>query len=72
MTSALAPAPAPEAHTIPALDGLPLGALLFRPAASQAIRAVVQLNPATGAKRGYYEPFAHYLAEAGFAVCLWV
>lgn len=59
----------PTPITIATADGVPLGALLFEPAA--APRAVVQLNPATGAARRYYEPFARYLAENGFAVCLW-
>ncbi|WP_210517789.1 alpha/beta hydrolase family protein [Hymenobacter terricola] len=63
--------PEPEAHTIPARDGLPLGALLFLPPNGQGPLAAVQLNPATGAKRRYYEPFAAYLAAQGFAVCLW-
>jgi predicted alpha/beta hydrolase len=69
--SVTAPAQAPEAHTIPARDGLPLGALLYLPPGGQVPRAAVQLNPATGAKRRYYEPFAAYLAGQGFAVCLW-
>jgi len=71
MAPTYAPASAPEAHTIPALDGLPLGALLFLPPAGRAPHAAVQLNPATGAHRRYYEPVAQYLAAAGFAVCLW-
>jgi predicted alpha/beta hydrolase len=64
MATAPATVLAPAVHPIPARDGLPLGALLFRPPAGQ-------LNPATGANRRYYEPFARYLAEAGLAVCLW-
>lgn len=73
MATSVLPAagPPPESHTIPALDGLPLGALLFRPPAGQVPHAAVQLNAATGATRRYYEAFARYLAGAGFAVCVW-
>jgi len=72
MSSPVAPASASIKSTdvsIPSADGLLLGGLLFEP--TIPARAAVQLNMATGAGRGYYVPFARYLAEHGFVVCLW-
>ncbi|HRO67651.1 MAG TPA: alpha/beta fold hydrolase [Pseudobdellovibrionaceae bacterium] len=52
-----------------ARDGHPLRGILLLPGDSP--RAVVQINGATGAKRGYYKPFAEFLRDHGFIVCLW-
>lgn len=51
---------------IPATDGFSLGATLFEPASQDA--PIVLINSATGVKRGFYEKFAGFLAEAGFGV----
>lgn len=59
----------PRELTIPALDGLALSARLFGPAAHPARRpGCVLINPATGVRQGYYEPFAEYLAGLGWVV----
>ncbi|MBX3039947.1 MAG: alpha/beta fold hydrolase [Bdellovibrionaceae bacterium] len=58
-----------QTFEIQARDGHPLRGLLLFP--EQAPRAVVQINSATGAKRSYYRPFAEFLRDHGFAVCLW-
>ena len=50
---------------LPAADGFPLAATVVEPAG--APRGAVLLGPATGVKRGYYVPFARFLAESGFA-----
>lgn len=58
--------------TIPAADGLPLSAILLTPDGDGGPppRAAVAIAPATGVRKRYYEPFAAYLAESGFAaVC---
>lgn len=51
---------------IQAVDGLPLAATLFAPAAPAA--ASVLLLPATGVRRRFYGPFADFLATRGFRV----
>jgi predicted alpha/beta hydrolase len=56
-----------EKLRIPAADGYPLAATCFAPAAAPNGRAVV-VNAAMGVKRGFYAPFALYLADRGFAV----
>jgi predicted alpha/beta hydrolase len=56
----------PQALTIPAKDGYPLGATLYRPAASNG--RAVQVQSAAGVKQEYYAGFAAYLAERGFTV----
>lgn len=55
-----------ENLTIPAADAYPLAATLFMP--TDAPRAAVQLNAATGVPQRFYAKFAAYLAEQGFAV----
>jgi predicted alpha/beta hydrolase len=55
-----------ELIRIPASDGFSLSASLFRPAGTP--RRIVVINSATGVRRGYYEPFARYLAARGHAV----
>lgn len=55
-----------EIHaTLVAGDGHPLAATLYQPPRPLA---AVQINPATGAARGYYRAYARFLAERGFAV----
>ena len=51
---------------IPATDGFSLAASLFRPAGTP--RRVVLISSATGVRRGYYAPFAQFLAARGHAV----
>jgi predicted alpha/beta hydrolase len=52
---------------LPATDGYPLAATLYQPAAGSLDAAVV-ISSATAVRRGYYDPFARYLAGRGFAV----
>ena len=57
--------------TVPAADGFPLSAVLHEPdavAGGAAPRAAVLVAPAMAVRKRYYEPFAAYLAGAGFAV----
>lgn len=63
------PSPTPVPAIIPCADGVQLSAELWMP--DGPVRGVVQLNPATGATRAYYWPFAQFLAGHGFAVCLY-
>lgn len=51
---------------LPSRDGKQLGATLFTPVKGND-RFVI-INGATAVKRGYYDHFARYLAEQGFAV----
>lgn len=52
--------------TIPAREGWPLAATIFRPEKSQD-RCVI-IASATGVRRGLYEPYARYLARNGTTV----
>src|SRR5690349_3599657 len=52
--------------SVPTADGLALGITEFEPAGPP--RGVVVINAATAVKRRYYERFALYLAQHGFAV----
>ena len=52
---------------IPALDGIALAATAYQPA-RQAARLALVINSAIGVPRGYYRPFAEYLAAHGCAV----
>jgi len=61
--------------TVPAADGFPLSAVLHEPdggsgdgTSGPPPRAAVVIAPAMGVRKRYYEPFAAYLAGAGFAV----
>jgi predicted alpha/beta hydrolase len=57
--------------TVPAADGVPLSAVLYEPgdgAGGDPPRAAVLIAPAMAVRKRYYEPFAAYLAGAGFAV----
>jgi predicted alpha/beta hydrolase len=56
----------PTALRIAAADGYSLGATLFAPDTPNG--RVVAVNAAMGVKRGFYAPFALYLAERGFTV----
>jgi predicted alpha/beta hydrolase len=49
----------------PALDHAPLAGSLTEPSGS--VRAAVLIGSATGVPRSYYDGYADYLAEAGFA-----
>jgi predicted alpha/beta hydrolase len=62
--------------TVPAADGFPLSAVLHEPgegagdgssAGGSPPRAAVVIAPAMGVRKRYYDPFAAYLAGAGFA-----
>lgn len=57
-----------EDFSVTCEDGVELHGVLLQPPAP---RAVVQLNCATAAKKEFYLPFLHYLAENGFLCCLW-
>lgn len=46
-------------------DKYDLAASITRPTTSSVPKAVVVIGPATGVKRGYYIPFASFLAEHG-------
>lgn len=74
-TARLSPEEAPvsarsaEEITLHAADGVALVADLHRPPGE--VRAAAVLAPAMGVRRGFYAPFATFLAEAGIAVlCL--
>ena len=58
-----------EAREIKTSDGYPLKGTLLLPTGE--IKAVVQVNPATGTKTSYYQPYANFLAEQGYAVFIW-
>jgi predicted alpha/beta hydrolase len=49
-------------------DGVRLAGRLLIP---EQAHAVVQFNGGTGAKKEFYLPFLSYLAENGYACCLW-
>lgn len=51
-------------QTIPAVDGYPLGAMLWT--ASRTPLGVVVMHPATGVPQRIYHAFARFLAEHGF------
>jgi predicted alpha/beta hydrolase len=56
---------------LPAADGFRLAATLYEPGAVRHGRtgdAVVLINPATAAPRGYYDGFARFLTGRGFSV----
>jgi predicted alpha/beta hydrolase len=56
---------------IPARDGFKLAATLVEPAggwSSEGMDALVLISPATAAPRSYYDTFARFLADRGFAV----
>ncbi len=55
-----------EPHRIPARDGYPLAASLYRP--DSELRGVVIVSSATAVPRGFYRRFAAELADAGYAV----
>ncbi len=56
----------PSDLEIPAVDGLALSARCFAPAG--VVRGAVLINPATGVRKGYYQPFGEFLAERGWQV----
>jgi predicted alpha/beta hydrolase len=49
-------------------DGIALSAILLTP--HEQPKAVVQINSATATPKEYYLPFANYLVENGFIVCV--
>ena len=49
-------------------DGVELSAILLIPSGQP--KAVVQINSATAVPKEYYLPFANYLVENGFVVCV--
>src|SRR3954467_1593181 len=53
---------------IRALDGFELVATLYRPGRREDRETAVLINSATAVKRGYYDPFARYLAGEGLTV----
>lgn len=53
---------------IHALDGFELAATLYRPDRGEDRETAVLINSATAVKRGYYDPFARYLAGEGLTV----
>ncbi|HEU4536854.1 MAG TPA: alpha/beta fold hydrolase, partial [Polyangiaceae bacterium] len=55
-----------QAKTIAARDGLPLGCTLYLPAGREPERVVI-VGCATAVRRGFYEPYARYLAANGCA-----
>ncbi|HEU4410296.1 MAG TPA: alpha/beta fold hydrolase [Polyangiaceae bacterium] len=55
-----------QAKTIAARDGLPLACTLYVPAGREPERAVI-VGCATAVRRGFYEPYARYLAANGCA-----
>lgn len=59
---------ASEPATIPALDGRPLAATVFRPAPPAEARRALVICPAMGVPRDHYFDFAEHAAERGHAV----
>lgn len=59
---------ASEPVRIPATDGVPLAATVFRPPATTAPTDVVVVASAMGVRHPYYYPFAEYVAGRGAAV----
>lgn len=59
---------ASEPVRIPATDGVPLAATVFRPPATTAPTDVVVVASAMGVRHPYYYPFAEYVAGRGVAV----
>ncbi len=57
-----------EPITVKCSDGIALKGLLLLPAQPKAI---IQFNGGTGAKKEFYLPFLMFLAEHGYASCLW-
>jgi predicted alpha/beta hydrolase len=58
-----------EAIRIPARDGLPLAALLYRPANEP--HAALIINSATSIPKEFYRRFASYAAEQGYATLIY-
>jgi predicted alpha/beta hydrolase len=58
------PGAAPEARLIPAADGYPLAATLYR----GSDQTVVLVNPATGVPHRFYRRFASWLQQFGWTV----
>ena len=50
---------------LPAADDFPLAATVFSNPTVAEVRRIVLIFPALGVRRGYYAPFAYYLAERG-------
>lgn len=57
-----------EKISVQCADGITLRGVLLLPATPKAI---VQFNCGTGAKKEFYLPFLEFLAQHGFACCLW-
>ena len=57
-----------EKFKIKCEDGVELSAILLIPSGQP--KAVVQINSATAVPKEYYLPFANYLVENGFVVCV--
>lgn len=53
---------------VPATDGYPLGATLYRSGGGTRADRFVLVNPATAVRRRYYDAYARFLAEKGFDV----
>ncbi len=61
--------PVSESVTLTAADGQRLSARLFAPASPAGFNGLsLQINGATGVPRGYYDAFAGFMAQRGFAV----
>jgi predicted alpha/beta hydrolase len=57
-----------ENISVPARDGMPLAATVFRPDNFARRNPVVLINSAVGVKRAFYKKFAAYLCGQGFSV----
>ncbi|MCB9234893.1 MAG: alpha/beta fold hydrolase [Bacteroidia bacterium] len=57
-----------EKFTVTCADGVPLKGILLLP---ESPKAMVQFNVGTASKKEFYLPFLEYLAENGYASCLW-
>lgn len=52
-------------------DGVTLKGFLIIPKDEKSIKGVIQFNSGTATKKTFYVPFAEFLAENNYIVCLW-
>lgn len=58
----------PDDLSIPAVDGYPLAATIYKPAGSATVDSALIINAAMAIPRRFYRHFAGFMAEAGYGV----